>query len=145
MLILGFFFLSKLFIAFIILPTLSADKAGNTFLIHRISSIFGKIFILEICTYDFLTFKGFVFFLVIVLIFLVEGSITEVAVEREITPENGVGVNTGGVVFSFGFVVFEVINHQLYIVIALSSAKEIYNIFVNSQFLFLVKNENIPF
>ena len=110
---LGFFFPSLLFFAFIILPTLSTDKAENTSLIHKTSSMFGEIFILEICAYDFLTFEDFVSFLVTVLMFLVEGSIAEVVVGGGITTEDRVGVNTSRVVFSFRFAVVEVKDFSL--------------------------------
>ena len=73
-------------------------------------------------------FEDFVSFLVTVSMFLVEGGTTEVAVgggtiiedrvvvvavEEETTTEDGVKVDTGGVAFSFRFVVFEVINFIL--------------------------------
>ena len=108
MLILGFFFLLLLFLAFIIFPTSSTDKDGNASLSHKTSLMFGKIFILEACTYKFLTLKGFIFFLVIVLTFLVDSGITNVVVGEGTVTEDRVEVKASGVVFSIRFVLVEV-------------------------------------
>ena len=125
---LGFFFLSLLFFAFIIFPTSSANKDGNASLIHKTSSMFDEIFILEACTYDFLILEGFVFFLVTILTFLVEDSTADVVVGEGTAIEGRVGVDTNGVVFSFGFVVVEVKNFLL--VLPLESVTTKYEIYL---------------
>ena len=99
MLILDFFFLSLPFIAFIILPTLSADKDGKASLIHKIFSILGKMLDFETCTYDFLVFEDFGFFLLIVLFFLLRGGATMLGGGEEMLDE--VGVDTDEDDFSF--------------------------------------------
>ena len=99
MLILGFFFLSLPFIAFIILPTLSADKDGKTSLIRKTFSILGKILDFETCTYDFLVFEDFGFFLLIVSFFLLRGGAIMLGGGEEML--NKAGVDADGDDFSF--------------------------------------------
>ena len=107
-LILGFLFLSLLFLAFIIFPTSFADKDGNASLICKTSSMFGKIFDLKACAYDFLIFEGFKSFLVIVSTFLVDNSTADVVVGEETTKEDRVEVKASRVVFSAIFKLVEV-------------------------------------
>ena len=82
--------------------------------------MFGEIFILEACMYNFLTLEGFVFFLITVLTFLVKDSTAKKAVEGEATTKSRTGVTTGGVVFSYGFIVFEVVNFTLLMSLVMS-------------------------
>ena len=70
--------------------------------------MFNEISVLEACIYDFLTLKGFISFLVTVSILLVEGSTADVVVGGETAIEGRVGVDTNGVVFSFKFIIVEV-------------------------------------
>ena len=99
MLILGFFFPSLPFIAFIILSTSSADKDGKASLIHKTFSILGKMLDFETCAYNFLVFEGFGSFLLIVLFFLLRGRATMLGGGEEIL--NKAEVNTNGDDFSF--------------------------------------------
>ena len=99
MLILGFFFLSLPFIAFIILPTLSADKDGKTSLIRKTFSILGKMLDFETCTYDFLVFEDFGSFLLIVLFFLLRDGATMLGGREEMLDE--AEVDADGDDFSF--------------------------------------------
>jgi len=77
MLILGFFCLLLLFLALIIFVTLSANKVGNTFLIHKTSSTFGQMLAFKACIYNFLILEGFGAFLLIELTLLSEEGIAK--------------------------------------------------------------------
>ena len=94
MLILGFFCLLLLFLALIIFVTLSANKVGNTFLIHKTSSTFGQMLAFKACIYNFLILEGFGAFLLIELTLLSEEGIAK---DNGITDSNWI---------SFGVKVF---------------------------------------